>query len=56
MYLPATGDMQVTETAGGAPVAADRAPSVARAGEADGRVVFEVGSGLYRFEVGPERR
>ncbi len=56
VYLPATGDMQVTETAGGAPVAADRAPSVARAGEADGRVVFEVGSGLYRFEVGPERR
>jgi alpha-L-rhamnosidase len=56
VYVPASGAMHITETAGGAPVSADRAPSVARAGEADGRAVFEVGSGRYLFEVGPGRR
>ena len=51
VYVPASGPSRITETAGGAPVAAQRSPSVKLAGEADGRVIFEVGSGRYRFTV-----
>jgi len=36
---------------GGAAVAAERAPSVKLAGAETGRVVYEVGSGRYRFRV-----
>jgi len=49
--VPASGPSRITETAGGARVPATRAPSVGLAGQADGRVIFGVGSGHYRFEV-----
>jgi hypothetical protein len=41
----------VTETLGGAAVPAASAPSVHLAGAEGGRVVYEVGSGRYRFTV-----
>ncbi|HEY8231359.1 MAG TPA: family 78 glycoside hydrolase catalytic domain [Vicinamibacteria bacterium] len=51
VYVPASGPSRITESAGGTRIAAERAPSVKLGGEADGRVIFEVGSGRYHFEV-----
>jgi alpha-L-rhamnosidase len=51
VLVPATDPASVVETAGGSRVAAERSPSVKLSGVADGRVVLEVGSGRYRFEV-----
>jgi hypothetical protein len=53
--VPAPGPESVTETLGGAAVRADRAPSVTLVGDEEGRVVYEVGSGRYRFRVEARR-
>jgi len=51
VLVPAPGPESVTETLGGAAVAAGRAPSVTFVGVEGGRVVYDVGSGRYRFRV-----
>jgi alpha-L-rhamnosidase len=51
VYVPAPGPGAVTEIGGGASVAADRAPGVTLRGTEGDRVVYEVGSGDYRFRV-----
>ena len=51
VYVPAPGPQAVTEIAGGRAVTADRAASVKLVGVEGGRVVYEVGSGEYRFRV-----
>jgi len=51
VLVPAPRPDAVTETLGDAAVTAGRAPAVRLAGVEDGRVVYEVGSGRYRFTV-----
>jgi alpha-L-rhamnosidase len=51
VLVPAPAPESVTETLGGSAVPAGRAPSVRFAGVEGGRVVYEVGSGRYRFRV-----
>jgi hypothetical protein len=51
VLVPAPSPESVTETLGGSAVAAGRAPSVTLVGVEGGRVVYEVGSGRYRFRV-----
>ena len=51
VHVPAAGPGQVTETGEGRAVAADRARGVRLVTVDGGRVVYEVGSGHYRFEV-----
>jgi alpha-L-rhamnosidase len=56
VLVPASDPASVVETAGGGRVPAARAASVSLLGVEDGRVVYEVGSGRYRFEVTLPRR
>jgi alpha-L-rhamnosidase len=51
VYVPARDAKAVTESASGAPVEAARAPGVKLVGVEGERVVYDVGSGRYRFEV-----
>jgi alpha-L-rhamnosidase len=51
VLVPAPGPDSVQETLGGSAVAAGSAPSARVAGVEGGRVVYEVGSGRYRFRV-----
>ena len=51
VYVPAARAADVTESGSGAAVAADRAPGVTLVGIEGDRVVYEVGSGDYRFRV-----
>ena len=47
VHMPAATD--ITETGGGTPVPIANAPGVTKSGSEPGRVVYEVGSGHYRF-------
>jgi len=51
VLVPAASPESVTETLGTAAVPAGHAPSVTLVGVEGGRVVYEVGSGRYRFRV-----
>jgi hypothetical protein len=51
VHVPAGAAGVVREGAAGQEVPADRAEGVRLVGAADGRVVYEVGSGRYRFQV-----
>lgn len=51
VHVPAPEGHGVTEIGSGLPTAADRAPGVVARGRAGDRLVFEVGSGDYRFRV-----
>ena len=51
VYVPARSAQAVTEVGGGAATLAERAESVRLAGVEGGRVVYEVGSGVYQFRV-----
>ena len=51
VYVPASRPEAVTETGGGATVAAALAPAVRLVGVEGGRVVYDVGSGHYQFRV-----
>lgn len=51
VFIPAPGPQAVTERGGGAAVPAGRAESVRLVGVEGNRVVYEVGSGAYRFRV-----
>lgn len=53
VYVPARDGDTVTEIASGSALPADRAPGVTRRGREGDRVVYEVGSGAYRFRVAP---
>jgi alpha-L-rhamnosidase len=53
VYVPASRPESVREGAPGREVAAGRAEAVHLIGNEDGRVVYEIGSGRYRFLVGP---
>ena len=53
VFVPAAGPESVTETHGGDAVPAERAPSVTLVGVEGDRVVYDVGSGFYRFRVKP---
>ncbi len=55
VFVPASGPESVTETHGGDAVPAERAPSVTLVGVEGDRVVYDVGSGFYRFRVEPLR-
>jgi alpha-L-rhamnosidase len=51
VYVPALNAAAVTETGTGTPVAAERAPGVRLRGTEGDRVVYEVGSGVYKFRA-----
>lgn len=51
VHVPAPDPRAVTEINGGRAVTADNADSVKLVGAEGGRVVYEVGSGVYRFRV-----
>ena len=51
VYVPAASAAAVTEIGHGSSVVADRAPGVTLRGTEGDRVVYEVGSGVYRFRV-----
>jgi alpha-L-rhamnosidase len=51
VYVPTRDPQAVTEIGGGAATPAERAESVRLAGVEGDRVVFEVGSGTYKFRV-----
>jgi alpha-L-rhamnosidase len=51
VHVPAANAAAVTEIGGGTAVAAERAPGVTLRGVEGDRVVYEVGSGEYRFRV-----
>jgi alpha-L-rhamnosidase len=53
VYVPAEDGQSVTESGSGLITAAARAPGVVARGRADDRLVYEVGSGEYRFRVAP---
>jgi alpha-L-rhamnosidase len=55
VLVPAPSPDSVAETLGGSAVAAARAPAVTFMGVEGGRVVYEVGSGRYRFRVQESR-
>jgi alpha-L-rhamnosidase len=55
VHVPAPGPQFVSEQGEGQPVPAERARSVKRVGAEGGRIVYEVGSGRYRFQVGRAR-
>lgn len=54
VYVPAPGPELVSVIAGGRAVIADEASFVKLVGVEGGRVVYEVGSGQYRFRVGQQ--
>ena len=51
VYVPAQSAASVTEIGGGSPVLAERARGVHMLRVEQGRVVYEVGSGIYQFRV-----
>ena len=51
VYVPASSPRSVTETGSGRSSQAQEAPSVSLVGTEGDRVVYEVGSGRYRFRV-----
>jgi alpha-L-rhamnosidase len=51
VLVPATSAAAVTETGSGTALPAERAPGVSLGGTEGDRVLFEVGSGTYRFRV-----
>jgi len=51
VYVPAKSAAMVREVGGATSIVASRAESVRLIGVRDGRVVYEVGSGTYRFRV-----
>ena len=55
VYVPAPDPRAVTEVGEGKTLAAERAESVKLVGTEDGRVVYEVGSGSYRFRVAEQK-
>jgi alpha-L-rhamnosidase len=52
VYVPAADASRVRESGTGRALAVDAAPGVRLAAVSGGRVVLDVGSGTYRFEVG----